>query len=185
MTFGELRAALEQLDVAVGAAEAHGWLCGALCVREDYGTLEWLRDLTDGAEARETRDEAAPVLLALHEETLDSLRAPDFGFAPLLPADETALGERVAALASWCGGFLYGIGTGTAGNAIDDRDDVGEFLRDLADIARAELETGRDTEAGEGDFAELVEFVRAGTQLVWDEMTGVRAAAVRAGAAVH
>lgn len=185
MTYGELQTALDGLDSAVGAAEAHGWLCGALTVRKDYGALEWLRDLTEDADAGEDRDASAPVLLALHEETLEALHAPDFPFAPLLPGDEATLADRVAALASWCGGFLYGIGTGTVGDSLEDQDDVAEFLRDLADIARAELEPGRDAEAGEGDFTELVEFVRVGTQLVWDEMAVLRAASGRAGAAIH
>ena len=37
MTYRELQAILERMDTAVGAAEAHGWLCGALCVRRGYG----------------------------------------------------------------------------------------------------------------------------------------------------
>ncbi len=174
MTHRELQAILEEMDIAVGAAEAHGWLCGALCVRAEYGALEWLRELTQQSDASELRDASAPVLLAVHEETLESLRSPDFGFAPLLPEDHTSLAERVAALASWCDGFLYGIGTGTAGNVVVEEGEVGEFLRDLTDITRAELESGRDADSGEGDFIELHEFVRAGAQLAWEELAALR-----------
>jgi uncharacterized protein YgfB (UPF0149 family) len=181
MTYPELQAALEGLDSAVGAAEAHGWLCGALCARADYGARDWLGDLTDTV-ARGAPD---ATLEAVHARTLDALRSPDFTFEPLLPGDETALAERVAALASWCGGFLYGIGTGMGGRSAAKLGDVGEFLEDLAAITRAELGPGRRGDSDEGDFTELVEFVRAGTQLAWDEMAGLRAAAPRAGAAIH
>ena len=71
------------------------------------------------------------------------LRSDDFEFAPLLPDEDAPLADRVAALAAWCGGFLYGVGTGASEQAIAAAGDVGEFLRDLADIARAELEPGR------------------------------------------
>ncbi len=183
MTYPELQAALAGLDSAVGAAEAHGWLCGALCARADYGARDWFRDLTDGVAAAGAAPSAT--LEAVHARTLAALRSPDFTFEPLLPGDETALAERVAALAAWCGGFLYGIGTGMAGGTAAGLGDVGEFLEDLAAITRAELGPGRRGDSDEGDFAELVEFVRAGSQLAWDEMAGLRGASPRAGAAIH
>ncbi|MGH8131012.1 MAG: UPF0149 family protein [Steroidobacteraceae bacterium] len=170
MTYRELQAVLDRMSIAVGAAEAHGWLCGALCVRETYGAPEWLRELAADAGAAAADPTEGQSLLAVHEETLAALRSPDFDFAPLLPGDETALRERVAALASWCDGFLYGIGTAASGREIMKEGDLREFLSDLTDIARAELEAGRSAEAGERDYAELHEFVRAGVQLTWDQL---------------
>jgi len=117
------------------------------------------------------------VLLRLPGETLDALRSPDLEFEPLLPADELPLAVRVAALAAWCGGYLYGFGAGgPKAGALQDKD-IAEYLRDLTDIARAELEPGRDAEAGEGDFFELVEFVRAGAQLAFDGLAEARSRA--------
>jgi len=176
MTYRELQTALDRMGVAVGAAEAHGWLCGALCARtSSYGAPDWLRELAPEAAAGSSNGASGKALQAVHEETLDALRSPDFTFAPLLPGDDAMLRDRVAALASWCDGFLYGIGTGASGREIMKKGDIGEFLRDLADIARAELEPGRSAEAGERDFTELYEFVCAGVQLVWDELAGAEA----------
>jgi hypothetical protein len=106
---------------------------------------------------------------------LEAFQSPEFEFEPLLPADDEPLAARVAALAAWCGGFLYGLGTGGPDPSIAKSGEVGEYLRDLADIARAELERGRSAEEGEGDYAELFEFVRAGAQLTFDELAGARA----------
>ena len=104
----------------------------------------------------------------------DYLRSPDLEFEPLLPADDLPLTVRVAALAAWCGGFLYGFGAGALKpEALRDKD-LAEYLRDVTDIARAELEPDRDAEAGEGDFFELVEFVRAGAQLAFDGLAEAR-----------
>jgi uncharacterized protein len=171
MTHADLQASLVRMDITVDPSEAHGRLCGALCVREAFGAKEWLGEMADGPGAAG----ADPVIERLPALTRDSLESAEFEFAPLLPDDDAPLSERVAALAAWCEGFLYGIGAGSSDADIARTEDVGEFLGDLADIARAELEPGRSDAAGEGDFVELFEFVRAGAQLAYDELAGARA----------
>lgn len=173
MTHAELQAALARMDTTVDPAEAHGRLCGALCVREAYGAKQWLEELGDGQGAAAQPPD--PDLERFPAEARETLESAEFEFAPLLPDDDAPLRERVAALAAWCEGFLYGIGTGSSDADIAQTEDVGEFLGDLADIAQAELEPGRDDAAGEGDFMELFEFVRAGAQLAYDELAGARA----------
>jgi uncharacterized protein len=176
MTYRELQEVLQRLDSAVGAAEAHGWLCGALCVRAGFGAADWLVELAGDAPGAAGE---LPALRELHAETRDALRSPDFAFAPLLPEEVAPLAERVAALAGWCGGFLYGIGAAGANDAAAKTGDVGEILQDLAEISRAELEVGRGADAGEADYAELQEFVRAGAQLAFEELAALRAAPAR------
>jgi uncharacterized protein YgfB (UPF0149 family) len=172
VTHEELQAALARLDISVDAAEAHGLLCGALCTREGYGAKDWLAEL---AADRGTAPPAAdPELTRFPGQVLEELQSAEFAFEPLLPGDDAPLADRVAALAAWCGGYLYGIGTGAPDPATVKSGEVGEYLGDLADIARAELEPGRSGEAGEGDFFELVEFVRAGAQLAFDALAGAR-----------
>jgi uncharacterized protein YgfB (UPF0149 family) len=173
MTHPDLQAALARVNITIDASEAHGWLAGALCVRDGYGAAEWLAELAadSGGEAPDPE----PSLAGIAGDTLAALRSDAFEFAPLLPDDDAPLPDRVASLAAWSGGFLFGVGTGASEQAVAAAGDVGEFLRDLADIARAELEPGREGDAGEADFVELVEFVRAGAQLTFDELAGARA----------
>jgi uncharacterized protein YgfB (UPF0149 family) len=172
VTHEELQAALSRVDISADAAEAHGLLCGALCTREGYGAKDWLADLA--ADQGTAAPEADPALARLPRQVLEALRSEAFEFEPLLPADDAPLADRVAALAAWCGGFLYGIGTGSPDSDAIRSGEVGEYLRDLADIAHAGLEPERSTEAGEGDLFELVEFVRAGAQLVYEALAGTR-----------
>lgn len=172
MTHAELATSLARMNITVDASEAHGWLAGALCVREGYDAEQWLAELAAGSGDRAPPPDAE--LRAVAAGTLAAFHSEGFEFAPLLPEDSTPLRERVAALAAWSGGFLYGIGTGASETAVAKAGDAGEFLRDLADIARAELEPGRSAEAGEGDFAQLYEFVRAGAQLAYDEFQALR-----------
>ncbi|MGH8203890.1 MAG: UPF0149 family protein, partial [Steroidobacteraceae bacterium] len=149
------------------------WLAGSLCTREHDGAKEWLAELASESGAAGSAPDGT--LAALAQESLSAFRAEEFAFAPLLPPDDAPLAERVAALATWCEGFLYGVGAGSPDPAVAQAGEVGEFLRDLADISRAELEPGRADEAGEADLAELIEFVRAGAQLTFDELAGARA----------
>lgn len=172
MTHAELQDALARMHISVEAAEAHGWLCGALCTRESFGANEWLAELAADRGAPLPAPDAA--LVQLPDQVLEAFHSADFEFEPLLPGDDAPLVDRVSALAAWCEGYLYGIGTGALNPAAAQSGEVGEFLRDLADIARAALEPGRSAEADEGDFFELVEFVRAGAQLVFDELAGAR-----------
>ena len=160
------------MGATVDAAEAHGWLCGALCTRAGYGAREWLAELAAERAAGAMPPDAS--LRQLPEAVLQAYRSPDFEFEPLLPADDAPLAARVAALAGWCDGFLYGIGTGSPDPSIVRSGEVGEFIRDLADIARAELEPGRIAEEGEADYAELFEFVRAGAQIAYGELATAR-----------
>ncbi len=172
MTHEELQAALSRLDINVDAAEAHGLLCGALCAREGYGAKDWLAEL---AEDEGTAPPVAdPELTRFPGQALEALESVEFEFEPLLPGDDAPLADRVAALAAWCGGYLYGVGAGSPDPVTVRSGEVAEYLRDLADIARAELEPGRSGEAGEGDFFELVEFVRAGAQLAFGALAGAR-----------
>jgi uncharacterized protein len=173
MTHADLQAALARVNITIDASEAHGWLTGALCVRDRYGAADWLAELAADSGGEAPAPE--PSLADVPAETLAALRSDAFEFAPLLPDEDAPLSDRVAALAAWSGGFLYGVGTGASKQAIAAAGDVGEFLSDLAGIARAELEPGRAADAGEGDFTELFEFVRAGTQLTFDELAGARA----------
>jgi uncharacterized protein YgfB (UPF0149 family) len=171
---GELQDALGRMAVPMGASEAHGWLCGALCVRADYGAPQWLAELAEDAGPGGRPEAAEPVIQALHEETLESLRSPNFAFVPLLPDEDATLVERVESLAAWCSGFLYGIGATGTGASLARYGDVDEILGDLAEISRAGVDAGGENEAAEEDFAELCEFVRAGAQLAWDELASLR-----------
>jgi uncharacterized protein YgfB (UPF0149 family) len=173
MTHPELQASLARVNLTVDASEAHGWLTGALCARTGYAASDWLAELA--ADSGGPAPEPDPALDGMPAETLEALRSDEFAFAPLIPDEDAPLSDRVAALAAWAGGFLYGVGTGASEQSIAGAGDVAEFLRDLAEIARAGLGQGGDDDAAEGDFTELTEFVRAGAQLTFDELAGARA----------
>jgi uncharacterized protein YgfB (UPF0149 family) len=107
-------------------------------------------------------------------------------FVLLLPEDAEPLPVRTAALAEWCQGFLYGLGAGGIPDASRPagrcRGDRARLRRDHA--CRGGSGAGR-AEANESAYGELVEFVRVGVQLLFEELGSARGAAPRASAPLH
>jgi uncharacterized protein len=154
------------------AAEAHGSLCGALCSMSPYKMQDWVNEiLPDGAALS---DESSAMIERVFTATATSFGEQGMEFEPLLPDDEQPLNGRANALALWCTGFLYGLGTGHISDLEALSGDVGEIVRDFTEISRA---TGDDAEADESNeqaYAELVEFIRVAAQVVYEELLPLR-----------
>ena len=172
VAFADVAQALAAGASAVHPAEAHGCLCGALCLRPDYSLAEWLDEVLPDMTAAA---EAAGPFATLFAESLRVLASPDMEFEPLLPDDETDLAERVASLAAWCQGFLYGFGSSGAAAQAKLPAAVNEVLADLAQISHAGVVGAEPPEAEEEAYAELVEFLRAAVQIVYEELGAARA----------
>jgi uncharacterized protein YgfB (UPF0149 family) len=154
------------------AAEAHGSLCGALCSMSPYKMQDWINEiLPDGASLP---DESAAMLERVFAATAASFGEQGMEFQPLLPDDEQPLNGRANALALWCSGFLYGLGTGHIADLNALHGDVGEIVRDFTEISRATGDDADADEANEQAYAELVEFIRVGAQVVFEELLPLR-----------
>jgi len=166
--YGALSQGLEAAGALQTPADVHGTLTGLLCANENADATAALDD-----DATDTLREA---LSALREMTLEGLFDPDLGFTPLLPDDdEAALDTRVKALAGWCGGFLYGMaseqGNGGELDLANLSPELREVVNDLSQLARVGLTAeDNDAESAEGDYAELVEYVRVGVQMIFMEL---------------
>jgi uncharacterized protein YgfB (UPF0149 family) len=172
VAYDDVARALAARGSTVHPSEAHGCLCGALCTTRDYTPAEWLEEILPDEVAGGSDD---GVLAALLAETAGALERPDLEFEPLLP-DDDGIDARVEALAAWCQGFLYGFGSaGTTGRG-GLPGDVNEVLTDFARIAQAGAPGTDSAEEEESAFAELVEFLRAGVQLIYEDLEAVRGA---------
>jgi uncharacterized protein len=164
------------------AAEAQGTLAGCLCATAGYRLEDWLREiLPEGRAAPET---TAP-LGELFTATVGALLQPDMELELLLPADEQPIEVRTAALAQWCQGFLYGLGAGAITDASELPGDAGEIVRDLIEISRAGVDATQAEESNEAAYAELVEFVRVGVQLLFEELAALRRPSTPAPTPLH
>ncbi|HZF29008.1 MAG TPA: UPF0149 family protein [Gammaproteobacteria bacterium] len=143
----------------------------------------------------------------LVEASFRMLDGESLAFEPLLPNDDALLEEQVQALAEWCQGFLAALGenapevAGDGGSAKRQRPsertsegepaaehdsqgasaDVVEILEDFAEISRAGLTEDEAADRDQADFAlaELKEYARVSTQIVFEELRPRRAAQSR------
>jgi uncharacterized protein YgfB (UPF0149 family) len=154
------------------AAEAHGSLCGALCSMSPYKMQDWINEiLPDGAALS---DESAAMIERVFTATASSFGEQGMEFEPLLPDDDAPLNGRANALALWCTGFLYGLGTGHIADLEALGGDVGEIVRDFTEISRASGDEADSDESNEQAYTELVEFIRVAAQVVFEELLPLR-----------
>lgn len=166
MTYQDLEAALRRAGSPCDAAECHGTLCGLICSGAANAEAVWLEQILEQDASATARD----ALHALYLETRASLAGDEMRFTPLLPDDDRPLDERVEALVEWCQGFLYGLGIAELPPAERLSAEVQEVMRDFTEIARAGFEAGSQGEEDETAYAEIVEYLRVGAQLLHDEL---------------
>lgn len=168
LQYHELAEALGRLGYTQDAAEYHGAMTGALCAREPQA-IDPLK-LLQAEGSSDGGPEPAAVLLRLRDEVSGSFTGTDMGFAPLLPDDDTELALRVRALTAWCEGFLFGLATGKALNMKTVSPEMKEILNDFTQFTNAGVGDDEDGEVEETAYAELVEYIRVGAQLVFLEL---------------
>lgn len=181
VTFAEVVRVLEGLGSSVSAAEAHGCLVGALCTSPHYPMERWLEEIIPDQDRRND-DDSQQALRLLYADTLNALRGENMEFEALLPDDDIPLASRAGGLSQWCQGFLYGFGTGEPVKQDELPGNVNEILNDLTHIGRASVELDGDgNESEEEAYAEVVEYVRVGVQLIHDELVPAAASRIDAG----
>jgi len=172
--------ALYKVDAMMGAAEAHGALCGMLCARGSIDLSEWSEHvLGEQDPANVMMHDVVRELSSLHQNTLEQLNDAMAGFDLLLPDDEDELIIRVDELAKWCQGFVYGLAAGGIKEGTELPADSSEIIQDMIEISRAGYEDDAGVEEEKEDdssednevaYMEIMEYVRTGTLLVHEEL---------------
>lgn len=170
----DLQEALGRADADAGAAEAHGMLCGMLCAEQGVDRAAWLRDvLGEHQEPGDlARTEAIGVLDELLDRTLKQMGDGMLRLRLLLPDDEQSLSTRVSALGTWCEGFLLGISRAQPGGKDALSEEVRELLTDLVEITKVDAREVDEDQDDERSYAEVVEYVRMGVLLAFEQARG-------------
>ncbi len=173
----ELEELLYRIDADMGAADAHGALCGMLCARGAIELSEWVDHVIGKQEqGSELLHDVVHKLSELHQTTLEMMNDATGEFRLLLMDDDDPLPERVEALASWCQGFIYGLAAGGIQEGSELPEDTAELLNDMIEISRAGHDVDdagveeADEDHDEVAYMEIEEYVRMGVLLIYEEL---------------
>lgn len=185
--YDQLEILLASAEHSADPAEVHGTLCGMCCALGDMAKAVFVAE-TLGSEASEGGVELFDRLNAMADQTLTSLDGAELDFALLLPPDRSPAVDRLAAIASWCGGFLHGLGGGLSMRDAQPRlsqEPLAEIVGDLVAINQADLNDAEEGEAAEQALLELSEYLRVVTQLCYESLADLRKTAVQAPENLH
>jgi uncharacterized protein YgfB (UPF0149 family) len=161
--FDEFANHLLEQGLEASPAELHGCLTGLLAGGAKPAAEVGLDALTQVLDVV-LHGELAGQAMQLYTVTAAALLDEEFDFHPLLPEDSTDIAERVAALAFWCRGFLAGfahVAAATDQTPAALPKDSSEIFKDFAAIAQAAVDDDdEDEEQSEGNYMELVEYIR-------------------------
>ncbi|MGD8384377.1 MAG: UPF0149 family protein [Lysobacterales bacterium] len=157
---------------AADLAECHGVACGLLVRQPDSGidVFVGLLDMLEVVTAPGTGLRLS--LQELLNSTRQQLADEELGLKLWLPADSETLEERTGALAQWCSGFLAGLGSSGEDTLEAMSDDANEALRDLQQIAAADVTDTRESEEDETAFVEICEYIRVVTLMIREDLRG-------------
>ncbi|MCB1735408.1 MAG: UPF0149 family protein [Gammaproteobacteria bacterium] len=160
--------------IPLSPAEAHGLLTALISAGETEPE-EWLGQLFGGIEGAHALSQEDGLLLAgLFGDTQRDLSGEAFEYELFLPDDDAEIDARVAALATWCQGYLFGLGIRGLGDSPALSDDAKELIADLTAISRAAVEDAGTEEADEEAYAEIVEYVKVGVLSLHEDLRPLR-----------
>ncbi len=169
LTYSEFTKILDQMDVQINAAEAHGVLVGMLSVVGPKNDSVWRVSLLEILDCNQPDKQQWALISKLKTKISKDLKDRTFSFNLLLPNDDSALAVRILALSEWCKGYLSGLGL-VGISAVDlSNEIIKELIQDLSQIAQV----GQATDASNDDeknFLELVEYVRIAVQNIYVEL---------------
>ena len=175
----ELEDALRRCGSSWNAGQVHGLLCGRLSVRGSEGASGWLNLVLSETDPHNLlRAECETMLSALCSSTWRQLVNRLSEFELLLPGDGDSTTSRAEAMAQWCEGFLHGLVSEKQDAALRERlaaDPLADIIKDMLQITQAEVEEDEvEDEEEENAYAELVEYLRVATQLIYEELADFR-----------
>lgn len=157
-------------DGPASSAELQGALCGLLCMDSQANRANWFKNLFEDYSPGE---DEIPDLTALFDETIQALNSLDFDLHLELPDDDAPLASRLQAMADWCQGLVFGLGSSGLTNDTELSADCQEYLADAIKIAQIDTELLEQSEDEEASFEELVEYLRMGLFLLYGELQPV------------
>jgi len=171
-----LRPYLQKVGMSSSVPEAHGLFTGILCGSSSEQKKKkwlWLSLLDLNVDDSDMlAQEAIGVVDEFFGATLNGLSASELDFK-LAIEEHASLDERLEDFSIWVQGFLYGLGLSHNEDFSKNSEQVQEFMQDLLQISNAEEYELSDDDEDERALFELIEYVRVGVLLVFEELNPI------------
>ena len=179
MNYEHINQISQEAGIPIDVSEYHGKISACLCIEnlEAEALLPEeinadIRPLSSGTMKLKN------VLLCLIEETLQSLNDTEMTFYPLLSPDSESLINRTLSLSSWCQGFIDGLTLAVTQKNISmniaEQEIIMEIIEDFSQISKLTSASVMNEGGEELAYMEVVEYVRVGTQLMFEESKAVK-----------
>jgi uncharacterized protein len=165
--YDDVATALAAADVELSPAETHGLITGVVSFQQPPHLAHALFGLGNTPRTP-AADHLLEVAQVLAQDIRRRLEETDFEFEPMLGNE--ALPAQVEGVAAWARGYVLGLAAGGVRDTDQLRGDAGEFLLDTISIGEAELDEDTDPEQQERELVEIIEYLRVGVQLVYEEL---------------
>jgi len=179
------QAALESAQADVSIAEFHGTFCALLCTRAPVDSRAWVDEIVSHGRAGPAGEEYLwrECLMEIGDLARAAFEGGECDLELLLPDDDQPLADRSRALIDWCSGFLYGFGLQPAALLEILSADAREVIDDIVEFTDMDVTPGTDEDQlAEKSYVELVEYLRVGVLLIYEEIIhGPEAAAAHSG----
>ena len=160
---------LKQHNIIVDASEVQCILCGMLAGGMNIDDQEWIQALADVINQGDIIPAKAQTLIEkMFDKVCQEFIEADFALKLCLPDDAMPINDRGAAFVNWVQGFLLGFGL-HQNDLTSCSAEAKEALEDFSDIAKLD-EAMEQSEESEQAFFEVLEYVRIGAMLCFNEM---------------
>lgn len=173
--FDEIATIAWRLGSMMSPSQLQGYLIGQFAVGGNVSSDAWLAQAVQQIDGVETpAPEEQQLLVEMFDACQDLVVQGNLDVQLMLPDDDAELNQRVECLGFWCQGFLAGFAV--AGKQKQQSKGqqkytsvVSEALADIAAIAQIGLADADESEQSEGDFFEVLEYVRLAAMNVYLE----------------
>lgn len=153
-------------------SELHGLLIGEITGGIIRTASDFINQVLEhmGVDELNTQTQAniTEDLLAYYERVSSAIDKDSSSFAMLLPDDDYDLSERVESLVLWVRGFLEGVAISASEKLNKAPKELEEILHDFVEVCQLDARV-EQSEEGEREFFEVVEYVRVGVLNLYAE----------------
>lgn len=170
----QLESSLQLAGLYQPSSEVHGMIIGSIA-NHMYTTKapDLLSLLTGENDSLDSQQPLAELLNEMYREASEVLLENNDDYKLLLVDEDAKLSIRTESLADWCRGYLLGLLQNDSVSIDQLPEDGSEIARDILAISEA-APNEEETEEDEWALAELEEYVKVGTQLIFEFIVRVR-----------